>query len=596
MYEESIVPAHWPGGGGFAVCKWTLCALYDIHQKCRNWWTGSNVDLPLCKYKGVKLRFYQTEYTDYCIRIQTQLPAASNKLTYPSCQPSMMMMCKDTIKIPCRKTQKRKKPYKSIFVPPPPQLENKWYFQADMYQTPLVTIHAAATSFQNYFQKPDNDSGCITFNVLNTQLFQNRNMGIETQDAYYAKKAGTLFYYIYYDTSAHNPNDSQNIKLKYLIPLANPRKYTGGYSQDEAQRQLQVEYTDYYNNFYKYYGNPFFKDYQEPEHTPHLFYSYISPTTIQNFMKTELNKDKKWSDLSSTNNNYPLTPITDTFFYKVQYNPMKDTGQDNMFYLLSNKVGDGWDPPSNDKIVLSGFPMWLGLFGYTDFQTKLKVLTNIDTNCILVIKCHFTYPIQNLPMVIINQYYIDGKSPYEQLVLPADETKWFPQVQYQTMEMNTIIGSGPGIPYLPESISENIQMYYSFKWSWGGSPPRIVNIDNPSHQITYPIPNSEHDTTSLQNPRTAPETLLYSFDHRHGLFTNQALDRITKDWRTQELITSITDSDRRIELQKAFCQLEASEEEEHQKKTQVLNQLQQLQHEQQCIRRQIITLMAAQRT
>lgn len=597
MYEESIVPEHWPGGGGFSVSKWTLCALYDIHQKCRNWWTGSNVDLPLCKYRGVKLKFYQTEWTDYCIRIQTQLPAASNKLTYPSCQPNMIMMCSDTIKIPCRKTQKRKKPYKSIFVPPPPQLENKWYFQADMYQTPLVTIHAAAISFQNYFQKPDTDSGCITFNVLNTQFFQNRNMGIETTEPWYAKKAGTLYYYIYYDTSAKNPNEPEKILLKDLIALANPRYYTAGFAASETHQNKpqHTDIQDYYKNYYKFWGNPFYPEYQQPEHTPHLFYSYISPKTIQTFMSDKANENKTWKDLSNTNNNYALTPIIDPFFYKIQYNPMKDTGTDNYFYLLSNKVGDGWDPPSNDKIVLTGFPMWLGLFGYLDFQTKLKVLTNIDTNCILVMKCHFTYPIQNLPIVIINEYYLQGKSPYEQKVLPADETKWYPQVQYQTMEMNKIIGCGPGIPYLPESISENVQMFYSFKWKWGGSPPRIINVDNPSHQITYPIPNSEHDTTSLQNPGTAPETLLYSFDHRHGLFTNAALDRITKDWRSQELITSITDSERRIQLQKAFRDLEASEEEEHEKKAQILQQLNNLQHEQQCIRKQIITLMAARK-
>ncbi len=162
--------------------------------------------------------------------------------------------------------------------------------------------------------------------------------------------------------------------------------------------------------------------------------------------------------------------------------------------------------------------------------------------------------------------------------------------------MNSIIATGPGIPYLPETVSENIIMLYKFYWKWGGSPPKTVTIDNPSHQITYPIPSSEHDTTSLQSPATAPESLLYSFDQRHGLITSTALDRITKDWRTQNLIASITDSERRNQLQQAFCALEATEEEEHQKKAEILQQLNNLQHQQQCLRKQIITIMAAQRT
>nr|UGV34196.1 MAG: ORF1 [TTV-like mini virus] len=595
MYEESICPDHWPSGGGFSVSKYTLCALYDMHQKCRNWWTGSNLDLPLCKYRGVRLKFYQTEYTDYCIRIQTQLPATSNKLTYPSCQPSMMMMCTDTIKIPCRKTQKRRKPYKTVFVPPPPQLENKWYFQADMYNTPLLTIHAAATSLQNYFQKPDNDNGCVTFNILNTQFIQNRNMGIETTEPWYAKKSGTLNFYLYYEISGSDPNQPGNILLKNLIPLANPRKFTPGHAWGDTNFN-KPSYEQYWNSYPNYWGNPFHPEYRQQEHSDYIYYTYISPTTIQNFMKTKTNENKKWSELTPNTNNYALTPLQDPLFYKIQYNPNKDTGIDNQFYLLSNKVGDGWDPPTNDKIVLTGFPLWLGLFGYLDFQNKLKVLTNIDTNCILVIKTHSTYPLQNVPIVIINQYYIDGKSPYNQNVLPADETKWFPQVQYQTMEMNSIIATGPGIPYLPETVSENIIMLYKFYWKWGGSPPKTVTIDNPSHQITYPIPSSEHDTTSLQSPATAPESLLYSFDQRHGLITSTALDRITKDWRTQNLIASITDSERRNQLQQAFCALEATEEEEHQKKAEILQQLNNLQHQQQCLRKQIITIMAAQRT
>lgn len=587
MYEQSIVPENWPGGGGFSVTQFTLCALYDMHERCRNWWTGSNVDLPLCRYQGVKLKLYQCNELDYVVRIQTELPNTSNKLTYPSCQPFMALMSESKIIVPSKKNERRSKPYKSVFISPPPQLQNKWYFQSDMFKIPLLTIHTSACSLDNTFLKPNQLSQCIHFQSLNTFLIQNRKMSIETRESWYYKQQGTLKYYFYfYDGALPNP-DTGKIPLKDLIPLANIRQYKAGMSFNTHAGTLPSA-QEFANNYPNYWGNPFYKDHLENQDL--YYYSTRSPETIQNFFKQNAttNINKNWEDIDQSGYKTVLTKLDERLVYDLQYNPEKDSGKDTMAYLLQNSAGDGWDPPTNDKLILSGFPLWIIIWGFIDFQIKQKLYTNIDTNCILVLKSTFTQRPHPNPIVPISTSFTTGRSPYSSEVQYADLNKWYPQIQYQLEELNKIASTGPGTPFIDTYLGENITMFYKFKWKWGGSPPRAVNISDPSHQIIYPIPSNINETTSLQNPATPPESLLYSFDNRHGQFTRSAIERISQDWSTENFITSITDTERRLQLQKIFKELETSETQEEKAKQEIFNQLQQLRHQQQCLRQQII--------
>ncbi len=109
MYEQSIVPQHMPGGGGFSVMKQSLESMYEYHQLCTNWWTNSNENLPLCRYTGTTLYLYYSENIDYAFRYQTDYPMNSGKLTYCSLQPSIMMMMHDTILMPSKRTRPNNK-------------------------------------------------------------------------------------------------------------------------------------------------------------------------------------------------------------------------------------------------------------------------------------------------------------------------------------------------------------------------------------------------------------------------------------------------------------------------------------------------------
>lgn len=584
MYQDSIVPIHWPGGGGFSVTKISLETLYEDHLRCRNWWTNSNDQLPLCRYTGAQLKLYQCDQTDYVIKIQTQLPPHSGKLTYPSCHPSMMLMSTDKIIIPSKKTKPFKKGYKKIKIAPPPQFSTEWYFQIDMYKHALMVIYASAVSLQNYNLRPNKRSCCITFNILNTSLIQNRNMSIETQQSWPYKTLGTVsnYMYLYHPGRTSATQDTKTIKLQDLIPLTNPRNDTAGITYQESGKS---NIKDYFSNF-NYWGNPF-SQHVLHDHEDSILITIKSPEAIANSGKQATDT---WQTLDQSTQT-PLTWLDDHIFNKVQYNPFKDTGKDTSVYLLPNYSGNGWDPPTNDDLILEGFPLWLILWGFVDFQIKLKKYNNIQTKTILVIKTKSTFPIVHVPIVPLSDSFVTGKSPYETDVLDADKTLWFPMVEYQEEEINKIVSCGPGIPYAPEYKQENINCFAKLYFKWGGSPPKHVTIENPAQQPIYPIPGNQPATISLQNPAQAPETTLYSFDFRRDFLTRSAQTRISSDWDTEKFVASITEPTTRLNLQRTLQELEAQENQQTQAEKETLQHLQQLRQYQQCLREQMFSIM-----
>nr|UGV36207.1 MAG: ORF1 [TTV-like mini virus] len=592
MYEKSIAPVHWPGGGSFSVSMFTLDGLYDMHKFCRNWWTNTNEDLPLCRYKGCQLKFYQCKYTDYIVKVHTELPANSNKLTYPSTQPGIMMMSKDKYIIPSKENRKKRKPYTKIFIKPPPQFENKWYFTTDIYKIPLLQIHASACNLNSPFLKPQTKSNTITFYALNTESIQNRNMSIDQNQSWPFKKLGTQYFYMYKYAPGPPIPTAENLKVGDLIPLTNPRDNVSGESFFEQQTTTHETWKQYFTNYKKHWGNIF--NVHTSEHLEDLLYSLKSPEAIaKKALENENKTDLKWSELDNAAN-MALTPFDQPIFIPMQYNPERDTGQDTQLYLLSNSQGDGWDPPGIPELILEGFPLWLIYWGFLDFQKNLKKVTNIDTNYIMVCKTKYTQRPNSFPLVIMNESFVKGNSPYENKPLPEDSVKWYPQAQYQTEEQNKILQTGPFAPNILNLESDNITVFYKFYWKWGGSPPKHITVENPAHQIQYPIPRNEHETTSLQNPGQAPESILYSFDYRHGNYTTTALSRISQDWSLKDTVSKITEPDRQQLLRQAIECLQMSEETQEKKEKEVHQLISNLRQQQQLYRERIISLLKDQ--
>nr|UGV34404.1 MAG: ORF1 [TTV-like mini virus] len=560
MYENAIVPELKPGGGGFSVIKLTLEGMYDMFLRCHNWWTYSNQDLPLVRYTGCKLKLYQSEKTDYVFKYTTTLPGKSNELTYPACQPSVMMMSKHSIIVPSTNTKKRRKPYKTVHIKPPPQLQTKWYFQTDLNKTPLVTLYTAACSLQHYYLGPKWDSQNTTITHLNTTLIQNPNFAKFPADTGYSYKTqGTQNYYFWATIEPHNVVATGKLKKGYLIPLTDTKNFVRGAARVHSGRDI----TYYKQHWQQFAGNPF-TDYEENE-IIHL-YATKSPKEI---FTASWSSDDEQIDMTEMG----FQQLTEPLILKTRYNPNRDQGTNNKIYLVSNQQNGNWDTPTDNKTLLTGLPIWLGLFGFTDFKKKQNII-GVDEQNILCFQTKSTLPQFSQVFVPIGFSFLKNLSPYQKEPNRADWNKWYPQVQFQEEMINSIVSTGPGTSKI-DNTADEIKCEYTMYFKWGGDPAKMLQIENPAHQDYYPIPSTEQQTTSLQNPAMPPEYFLYAFDERKGTITTRAAKRIKKDIAFKESLFQSTGSAKEVPAQTSSSETSEtsdSEKEEETLQQQLLNQ------------------------
>nr|UGV34630.1 MAG: ORF1 [TTV-like mini virus] len=573
MYETSEVPEHQPGGGGWGIKVFTLEGLYSEHIYGRNIWTVTNQDLPLVRYLGCSIRFYQSEYTDYVATYSNQLPLQSSLGMYNAMQPNIHLLLKNKITMPGLKTYKRKVPYKKVFVPPPTQLENKWYFQQNIAKTPLLMTRVTACSLNKFYIDPDHINTNLTITSLNVSLFSNRQF----QDAtdYHPKTVGTINYYLY--STTQNPPYNGPLKLKMLIPLTDTMIYKPGINYEEYKRNNTTKgWNDWKTEYTIYSGNPFHANYLSVGEPVFLI-------------------GKKPSDLFSSEegetSDYTTAELTKT----IRYNPYNDQGQTNICYFKANfKSETTWQPPDNPDLTNENLPFWLLLWGFSDWHKKIKKHLHIDSSYILVMR-HIPLALNTEYIVPLSDSFLQGKSPFspEEQPIGADRTTWHPQFQHQAEAINTICSSGPGTTKIPDNYSVQGLMKYSFYFKWGGSPPPMSTIEDPIQQPTYPVPHNFNLTTSLQNPETDPASILWSFDQRRHTLTKKAIERLQKDTGIKTItVTGGSHFDPTPTISQEETSEESSEEEEE---TSLLEKLQQQQRQQRRLKLRIMkTLLKIQ--
>lgn len=514
MYELSNVPEFLPGGGGFGIKAFTLEALYSDHIYARNYWTQTNEDLPLVRYLGVQITLYQSALGDYVFSYSNSLPMVSSLGMYNAMQPSIHQYTKHSITIPSKKTHYRKKPYTKIFVTPPTQLTNKWYFQSDLAKTPLILTRASAIDLDNYYLDPHGKSSNINIPHLNAGLIKNRQFKRVPTSGYYANTHQTLGKIYLYSTT-QDFNNTNQIKIKNLIFLGDTNSNLPGKSIVDAGITTKDKVEEYKTKMQRQnWGNPFHANYLK-EDDPVL----QSPTQYNVYL------GQLQTDFEKTATDLTIVHLTDT----LRYNPYRDQGTHNNCYFKScTKDEEGWEPPENPELINQHLPLWLLLWGFTDYHRKIKKHTHLDNEWLLVINTDATFPPRN-PLVVINQSWIEGNSPYEEGPNKVDNNQWYPCLQFQEITINNICLTGPGTPKIPKDTDIEGKIKYKFYFKFGGQPPPMSQVEDPSEQPSYPIPNNQLQTTSLQNPGSYPEHLLWSFDQRRGFITKKAMQRIQKD-------------------------------------------------------------------
>nr|UGV34631.1 MAG: ORF1 [TTV-like mini virus] len=561
QYEISVPKEGLPNGGGFTILRFTLNSLWEQHEKAHNVWTKSNKNMPLFRYTGCSIKVYRPLDIDLIVKFQNCYPMSSSKLMFTGSQPSIMMMSKGSKIIRCKRNAPNAKPYRKFKFPPPSQMLSKWYFQHTESNTGLLMIQAASASLDNYYSSSESESSTITLKSLNTRIFKNLNFATTPTYGYMPRNNYALY--------ASNGSD----KLEELIWLGNSQKYNKGKMIKEITPQETWEKTiEKYFQDSNNWGNPF---YEEHIHKSHTIWFGTKPPIQQLTNKTQgtqkPTKDTKAEEVG-------LTKVTEDLFIYVRYNPFKDKGYGNNIYILPNYTSneDNLEPLPDPDLQNPGFPNWLSCFGFQDYLIKLGKKSKINEHWVMVWKSQYFEP--TLPYYIfLDHWFFHGDS--EELVgrTEWDNLNWYPQVQHQQGELNSLALCGPGAPKLGKITLAEAKIEYQFHFKIGGCGAPVEKITNPAEQPTFATPSNILDTNSLQSPEEPIESFLYQFDWRRDQITESAAQRITKDFSPPKyLFTDGTTTATKVPLhQTQEKELLSSEEEETQKETlfqQLLNQ------------------------
>nr|UGV37262.1 MAG: ORF1 [TTV-like mini virus] len=528
MYQKSFVPVREPGGGGWSNMVISLNALYDEYQGLRNWWTQSNKGLPMVRYTGATFKFYRSLDTDYIVIIDTCPPFETSELQFLNTQPSRMLMHKHRIIVPHLKRKNYKKLYVKKKIKPPSYFQNKWYFQQDFAGVNLVMLTTSAISFDQYYLPNDQISNNCTLIALDTTVFQNPNFAIVHETTGYQPKDGIYLY----SSQLETPNTWNDVTY-----LGNTTRYTSG--QNIINNSLGNKNT---------WGNPFVPDYLDNN-----LYVFIS------------NKQP-------SNTTPPTNALTKVFslYRECRYNPLTDTGDGNVAFFKSTTISTGkiWDPPTNPNLIIKGFPLWLMLWGWDDWQRKLHEINQIEINYYLVILTKFVTPkIQGY--VFLDKFFLEHEKETD--LTETDRQHWHPRFDYQTEAYEQICQTGPGAPKINHSKSIQAKTLYNFFFKWGGCPAPMQEVKNPISQEKFPIPNMQQQTIEIENPNTEKESHLYFFDEKRHYITPKATKRLKTDSTTTT--TFVTDGN---PLDPKIQQTQESEETTSEEETQTTDELQQL--------------------
>lgn len=265
-------------------------------------------------------------------------------LTHADSSPSSMFLKKRKIVVPSINTRRKRKPYKKVFIPPPNQMYNRWYFQRDICKTPLLMLQTTAVSLDLPFCSPKCKSNNITLKALNPLIFRNLNFQTFPETSGYFPK-----YQTYEHTNDKHPlwlwgtrnayeEDTLTVRKstianKQLVPLCNTLN---------AQAGKPITNTTYNNNKTNW-GNPFYWHYLL-EDTYKIYISLMSPAEANFLINGTYGDDKE----------YTLTVPQGPLIYNIRYNPETDKGQKNKAYLISTSKTNDTNTPDNINLQIDG--------------------------------------------------------------------------------------------------------------------------------------------------------------------------------------------------------------------------------------------------
>nr|UHK05126.1 MAG: ORF1 [Torque teno midi virus] len=486
--NDTVAPRT-PSGGGFGVETYNLDYLYSEYQFHNNYWTKSNLYKDLCTYMGVKIVFYRHYNTDFIVSYDRQPPFKLTKASYMGTHPQQMLLQRHHKIILSRATKPTGKITKKMFIKPPKQMIQKWFFSDSFYQYPLCSIKATAANFNSSYQQCCNENQQLGILCLNTLFYQDGNWG-NSASAYkpYKTLSGT----------------SKTYYIKYI---------------DGKQDTVTVKWTDYNTSI-----------------------SYTD-----GWFQSKLLKAASFWNSSYNAQEQAAKPINTAI-----YNPNLDSGKDSAVWITSI-LNESYNPPTTDPdVIITGAPLWLCLWGYFDYINELKKPEkDYMATHIVVIKSpalfYFSEPGQTNKRVIpIDTSFVNGQSFFDQPPTYHDRKSWFPTYKNQQKILNAIAESGPFVPKysgIKESVWE-LKYFYCFYFKWGGPQMSDPEVVNPKDQGHYTGPYTVQQAVQITHPgKQDPKSLIHSWDYRRGFIKETAIQRMLNNLPSQSTIYSATEEE-----------------------------------------------------
>lgn len=473
-----------PGGGGFGCELFTLRYLYQMFVSKRNIWTTTNKYRDLCRYTGCRFTFYRHPKTDFVLAYDIQPPFHITKTTYMSLHPQMMLLRKHKKILLSTATKPNGKLTKKFKIKPPKQLSTKWMFQSEFAKYGLVAIAASACNFRYPWLGCCNENLIITLRYLQADFYQNSAWAQHTQT----------------------------------------------YNPIAATTQMATTNTYYYFN----------------ENGTKA--SYTMNTTDVNSYDKSVSIDKGWFNWkilnayevhTNSSQKLALTPCG-----TIRYNPADDTGEGNKLWVV-NTLTYNWKLPSDDDLIMEGWPLWLMLYGYTSFLFQVKSNKNPFSSSLIVVKSRaiqrvFGTDTRNY-YPLIDKSFTYGKSVGGTSPILLHTKYWYPSLYSQRESISQIVNCGPYVPKYNEDRDSTWQCNYNytFYFKWGGSFPPGPDAENPEKKSTYPVPDKQQETISIADPLSQKyETIFKTWDYRRGSLTKTAIKRMQENLETDDSLST----------------------------------------------------------
>ena len=557
-YATHSDDCYWPGpfGGGMATQKFTLRILYDDYKRFMNYWTSSNEDLDLCRYRGVTLYFFRHPDVDFIILINTTPPFVDTEITGPSIHPGMMALNKRARFIPSLKTRPGRRHIVKIRVGAPKLYEDKWYPQSELCDMPLLTVYATAADMQYPFGSPLTDTVVVNFQVLQS-MYDTKISILPEQKPERETLLSSISEYIpfynttqtiaqlkpFVDAGAHSTANTTTT----WSSLLNTTKFTTGTTTTytyPGSTSTTVTFITANDTWYR--GTAYKNNITDVAQKAKKLYFETTQKLLGNtFLGSddtlEYHAGLYSSIWLSAGRSYFETPGAYT---DIKYNPFTDRGEGNMLWIdwLSKK--DMKYDKVQSKCLVADLPLWAAAYGYLEFCSKSTGDTNIHMNARLLIRSPFTDPqliLHTDPTKGFVPYSLNfgnGKMPGGSSNVPIRmRAKWYPTLFHQQEVLEALAQSGP-FAYHSDIKKVSLGIKYRFKWIWGGNPVRQQVVRNPCkepHSSGNRIPRS----IQIVDPKyNSPELTIHAWDFRRGYFGPKAIQRMQQQPTATEFLSA----------------------------------------------------------